>query len=242
MVGVSGAAVGSFLGVVIDRLPRGESLVYPRSRCPQCGRVLKACDLIPLLSYLVTLGHCRYCGTRIPALYPALEVGCAVGFMATWYSSDGRGLWLARVTLLILLVTLALIDLRSGMLPDSLTLGGLLFAVVFGAAGWTLPLASALLGAVVGGGVVLAIIGLSRGGMGVGDAKMLAMIGAFLGPWGALGTLAWASVLGSLVGLALLVSGRATRKTKLPFAPFLAAGAVLAEATVPLWLRLVGLG
>lgn len=241
-VGLLGAAVGSFLGVVVDRLPRRASIVRPRSHCPHCGHVLGVFDLLPVVSYLLTRGRCRYCRARISALYPVVETLCAVGFVAVWYTSGGVGPWLAKATLLALLVALALTDLRSGLLPDRLTLSGLLAAVAFAAAGWTLSLRLALLGAMVGGGAILAIVVISRGGMGLGDAKMLAMIGAFLGPWGALGTLLWASFVGSVVGVGLLLTGRATRKTKLPFGPFLAVGAVLAELTVPLWLRFMGLG
>ncbi|MBE3597308.1 MAG: prepilin peptidase [Limnochordaceae bacterium] len=241
-VAAVGMAVGSFVSAAVYRLTRGITVVRGRSRCPHCQHVLGAADLVPLVSYVWSRGRCRYCGLRISPMYPVLEAACASGFVLLWLASATPAMWVVRATLFTLLVALVLTDLQAGTLPDALTVTGLMLATGFAAAGWSVGLSQALVGAAVGAATILVIVWASRGGMGLGDAKMLAMIGAFLGPWGALGTLVWGSFLGSVVGVGLLLTGRATRKTKLPFGPFLAAGALLAQWTVPLWLRFVGLG
>lgn len=164
-----------------------------------------------------------------------------MGFVLLWITSPTAGAWIVRTSLFALVVALALTDLRAGTLPDAITITGSVLAIGYAAAGWSIDLQRALLGAGIGAATILAIAWVSRGGMGLGDAKMLAMIGAFLGPWGALGTLVWGSVLGSLVGAGLLLTGRATRKTRVPFGPFLAAGAALAHWTLAAWGPWLGL-
>jgi leader peptidase (prepilin peptidase)/N-methyltransferase len=224
-----GLVVGSYLNVVIHRLPRGISTVLPRSRCPSCGAAVAARDNVPVLSYLVLRGRCRHCRAPISPRYPLVEAATGSLFLASYLQF---GLTLAAAAGALygsLLIALAMIDAEHLLLPDRITLPGI--ALGLGLSHW-LPwsgLPAALLGAALGGAVLLGLWGgwlLLRGeeGMGLGDVKMLAMIGAFLGWRGMLVALFVAALAGSAVGLALLASGRGGLKTRLPFGTFLALG------------------
>ena len=236
-----GLAAGSFVNVLIHRVPRGQSVVNPPSACPHCGRRLAPRDLIPLVSFVRTRGRCRYCGAPISWQYPLVEAGCAAGFAALWLALRRPGSWAAYATLMALLVALAAIDLRHRTLPNRLTVAGLASGLLFAAAGWTVGLGNAVAGAAVGGLALVALAVASRGGVGMGDAKLLAMIGAYLGPWGALGTLVWASLAGTLVGAGLVLARRVGLRQPVPFGPFLALGTLLSALTVPAWLARMGL-
>lgn len=226
---LAGLIVGSYLNVVVHRLPRGLSTVRPRSRCPACGAGIGARDNLPVVSWLLLRGRCRHCGTLIGWRYPVVELGTAALFVAC-LERFGLTLEAAVAALLgCLLLALAMIDAEHYLLPDRLTLPG----IVVGLAvqpwiDWG-GLVAAALGAALGGGLLLALWGLwllMRGeeGMGLGDAKMLAMIGAFLGWKGVLVTLFVASLVGSAVGLGLIAFGRGGMKSQLPFGVFLALG------------------
>jgi leader peptidase (prepilin peptidase)/N-methyltransferase len=230
---LAGLIVGSYLNVVVHRLPRGLSTVRPRSRCPACGAGIGALDNLPVVSWLLLRGRCRHCGTLIGWRYPAVELGTAALFVAC-LERFGPTLAAAVAALLgCLLLALAMIDAEHYLLPDRLTLPG----IVVGLAvqpwiDWGGLLAAAF-GAALGGGLLLALWGawlLLRGeeGMGLGDAKMLAMIGAFLGWKGVLVTLFVASLVGSAVGLGLIALGRGGMKSRLPFGVFLAVGGAVA--------------
>ena len=242
-----GLAAGSFLNVLIHRLPRGESVVRPGSRCPACGHPLAPADLVPLLSWAALRGRCRYCAAPIPLRYPVVEAAAALLYLALYLKFGWRGALVPYAVLVSLLLALSSIDLGHQLLPDALTLPGLGLGLGFGlwatlarAAGRPSPfgvypgqlpylfdplsLSAGLVGAAVGGGVILLIIFLSREGMGYGDAKLLAMIGAFTGWRGALGSLFLGAIAGSVVGLFLLATGRKGRKDPIPFGPFLAFG------------------
>jgi leader peptidase (prepilin peptidase)/N-methyltransferase len=230
---VLGLIVGSYLNVVVHRLPRGISTVLPRSRCPQCGAAIRARDNLPLVSYLFLGGRCRDCGAPISWRYPAIEaltsalfVACALTFGLTLAA-------LAAALFCCLLVVLAAIDLEHLMLPDRITLPGIVAGVALqpwiGWAGWR----GALLGAALGGGVLLGLYGAwylvrREEGLGLGDVKMLAMVGAFLGWRGVVVTLFVGSLAGAAAGLLLIRSGRGDRKSKLPLGTFLALGGVVA--------------
>ncbi len=228
-----GLIVGSYLNVVIHRLPRGISTVLPRSRCPACGAAIRARDNLPLLSFVLLGGRCRDCGAPIPWRYPAIEaltaalfVGCALRFGPTRHA-------VAAALFCSLLVALGAIDAEHLLLPDRITLPGIVAGVALqpwlGWVGWR----GALLGAALGGGVLLALYGLwyllrREEGLGLGDVKMLAMVGAFLGWRGVLVTLFFGALAGAVAGLALIRSGRGDRKSKLPLGTFLAFGGVVA--------------
>ena len=227
-----GLAVGSFLNVCIYRLPRRESIVTPPSRCPACGRLVRWYDNVPVIGYLLLRGRCRDCGERISVRYVIVELAVAMLFVLHYQEVGWQPLLLSRLVFASLLVVLFAIDLEHHVLPNAITLPGILVGLSFsviGPPGWT----AALIGAVAGGGVLFLIAETYyrvRGeeGLGMGDVKMLAMIGAFLGWQHMLLTLILASVLGSLVGVALLVTGRGGLKYALPFGTFLAVGALTA--------------
>jgi leader peptidase (prepilin peptidase)/N-methyltransferase len=228
-----GLIVGSYLNVVIHRLPNEQSTVTPRSRCPRCGAPIRARDNLPLVSWLLLRGRCRDCGAPISFRYPLVEAITAVLFAcAVWRFGPTTSAIVAAV-FSAMLVALAGIDLEHFLLPDRITLPGIalgLFVQPFVEWGSWL---SALRGALVGAGVLLAISGLWKlwknvDGMGLGDVKMLAMIGAFLGLAGVLVTLVAASFAGAAVGVALLARGAIGMQGRLPFGFFLALGGLVA--------------
>ena len=235
-----GLVVGSYLNVVVHRLPRGLSTVLPRSRCPGCGAPILWYDNVPLVSWLLLAGRCRRCGDAIAWRYPVLEALTAALFVAAAERFGWSWETPVAALLLSLLIALAAIDVEHLLLPDRLTLPGIAVGLaVQPLVGWG-GFVAALAGAALGGGILLALWGgwyLLRGeeGMGLGDVKMLAMIGAFLGWQGVVVALFSATLLGSLVGLGLMVGGRGGMKSQLPFGLFLSLGGALALFAGP-WL------
>ncbi len=232
-----GAVVGSFLNVVIHRLPRRQSLLWPGSYCPACRAALRPWDLVPVLSYLALRGRCRYCGSPVGWRYPAVEVLTGLAY-ALVYQRLGWGWELPGAFVLVGVVTAAaFIDLEHGIIPNRLVLAGAGAGVLL--FWWPTPLrlADGLLGAATTGGLFLAVALAYPGGMGGGDVKLAALVGFYLG-W-RLGLLAMvlAVVLGGAVGLALVAWRVKGRKDPIPFGPFLAAGAVLALAWGPDLIR-----
>jgi len=222
-----GLAVGSFLNVCIHRIPRKESIVYPASHCPACGHSIRAYDNIPLFSYLLLRGRCRYCGSQITYRYPVVEAAGGLGF-ALLIGRFGLGLpTLLYLLFYSVLLVLAFIDLEHQILPDVITLPGIplgLFLGLFLPQGRLLSSAAGLL---LGGGLFYLVAFLSRGGMGGGDIKLAAMIGSFLGWRQLLLTIFLATLSGSVVGILLLALKLKARKDPIPFGPFLSLGAFL---------------
>lgn len=222
---IFGLVFGSFYNVVVYRLPKGLSLVKPGSSCPNCGHHLSPRELIPVLSYLFQKGRCRACGEPIAWRYSIVELGTGLGFaFIAFQSSTWIELFVGLVFFSLLLV-LAFIDLDHKLLPNVLTLPGLVLGLVFALLGWNLSFWSSVLGALVGFLVMFVIALISRGGMGMGDAKLMAMIGAFLGWKNVFFVLFWASVLGSMGGILFLYFTKQDRKTPIPFGPCLAVAA-----------------
>ncbi|MBW6503895.1 prepilin peptidase [bacterium] len=225
-----GACIGSFLNVVIYRLPRGESVVSPRSRCPGCGREIRASENIPIASFLLLRGRCAGCGGAITWRYPAVELLTAAGFAAI-FLLDGPGFQLLRDLLFFsLLVPIAFIDIDHRIIPDELSLGGLSAGILLSllpGGDWKGSVAGALLG----GGILYATALLYekiRGveGMGGGDIKLLAMIGAFVGWRGTVATLFFGAFLGAAGGLLAMRKGGEGLKTAIPFGPYLCVAAL----------------
>jgi len=225
-----GLVIGSFLNVCIYRLPRDQSIVWPASRCTSCGREISWFENVPVLSYAILRGRCRTCGDRISLMYPLVEVVTAGVFVAV---AAAFGLsWLLPIRLLFgcAMIVLLVIDLQHQILPNEITLPGIvvgLAASLIAEPGWR----DALIGALAGGGLLsLVAWGYERirhqEGLGFGDVKMLAMIGAFLGWKLMLLTLVGASLLGSLTAGVLMLAGRADSQSKLPLGTFLAIAAV----------------
>ena len=226
---VMGAIFGSFLNVVAYRLPRGESLSRPRSRCPGCQTPIRPYDNVPVLSWLVLRGRCRTCGVSISARYPLVEAGtallCALVVVARGFDQDA----LLGLVLVLLLVPITLIDLDHRIIPNKLVLLGAVTAPAILLAVSPEDLPEHLIAAVAAGGFfLLAALAYPRG-MGMGDVKLAAVLGLFLGT--AVGSAIFIALLsGTLVGIAVIARKGATegRKTAVPFGPFLALGAVCA--------------
>jgi leader peptidase (prepilin peptidase)/N-methyltransferase len=228
-----GAVVGSFLNVCIHRLPIGESVVFPASHCPQCQQQIQPYDNIPILSYLVLRGRCRRCAARISVRYPFVEALTGFGAMAAVCALGLTAHALLAFAFLCALIVITFVDVDYQIIPDAISLPGIgvgfAAALVLGSPSWTASLAGILLGGGLLWGVAEAYHWLTgREGMGGGDIKLLAMIGAFLG-WQAVPvTLMIASLAGTAVGVTLMLMQRRDSRTAIPFGPFLAVGATCA--------------
>jgi leader peptidase (prepilin peptidase) / N-methyltransferase len=225
---IVGAVIGSFLNVVIFRLPARESVVAPRSRCRACGTPLQWFDNIPMISFVALQARCRACDAPISWRYPIVELATAGLFaLAAWGTTSPADLVIGWV-FLAALVAITGIDLDHQIIPDRITLPGIAVGFLSSFLGTRVSWVESLLGIVAGGGILFAVIMLSGGGMGGGDMKLGAMMGAFLGYKLALLALFSAVLLGGIVALALLSTGIRKRKDPIPFGPFLAIGSVLA--------------
>lgn len=227
--GVLGAIVGSFLNVVAYRLPRHESVIMPRSRCPSCGAPVKPYDNIPIISYLLLRGHCRSCHAPISPRYPLVEgmtAACCVGAVLAHDTAAGVVL---SVTLILLVVPAALIDFEYRIIPNSITGPGAVLALVLGTALDPAGEPARLIAGVAAGGFLLLAALARPGGMGMGDVKLAAMMGLFLGSAVAVALLV-ALLSGVLVGAVIIArkGAREGRRTAVPFGPFLALGALVA--------------
>jgi len=217
-----GLAAGSFTNVVVYRLPRGKSIIWPKSHCPACGCSLAARDMVPLLSYMMLRGRCRCCRKYISLRYPLIEVLGGLSFLLIYRHTGSGAAVLAGWIMSIFLIAAAFIDIDHGIIPDKLTMSGLLAAVLLSPL--TIAPLSAAAGVVFFGGVLWMAGVLSRGGMGGGDVKLAMVIGAFCGmPQGVAAFIISAS-LGGLWGLLLIMSRQGNRKTPIKFGPFLAVG------------------
>ncbi len=231
-LGVLGLVIGSFLNVCIYRLPRRESLNWPGSHCTSCNRALAWWENVPVASWVALRGRCRGCADPISAMYPIVEITTGAVFVAAYLLFGLTPLLAARLLFACAMIVLFAIDLRHRILPNAITLPGVVVGLLLSLAlppGWL----ASLIGVLAGGGVLFALgeaYYRLRGieGLGMGDVKMLAMIGAFLGWRLMLVTLILASFAGSFVGVAMMASGKGTMQAALPFGTFLAVGALVA--------------
>jgi leader peptidase (prepilin peptidase) / N-methyltransferase len=226
---VLGAVLGSFATAVAHRLPRGENWVSDRSRCPECGAEIRARDNVPLVSWLILRGRCRDCGTPISARYPLAELTLGVLFAATYLILEDEEWWMIALGLVLCLVLLVitLTDLERRIIPNKVVLAGAVAAVVLVAIGDPDSLVENGAAAVIAGGVMFLVALAYPRGMGMGDAKLVAMMGLFLGRAVAPATLI-GFLLGALVGMFMIARyGAAARKQAIPFGPFLALGGVI---------------
>lgn len=235
LCGVLGLVIGSFLNVVIWRVPRGESVVRPASHCPSCGRPIRARDNVPVLSWLMLRGRCRDCGARISVRYPLVEILTAALFVVMALRFEADWVLPAYLYLAAVGVALALIDLDVRRLPNALTLpsygiaGALLGVAAFAGAG-SAPFVRALLGMAALFGFYFLLVLVYPSGMGFGDVKLAGVLGLYLGwlGWGAVVVGAFSGfLLGALVGVGLMLFRGAGRKAKIPFGPFMLLGALI---------------
>jgi leader peptidase (prepilin peptidase)/N-methyltransferase len=226
---VGGMVTGSFVGVVAHRLPRGRSIVGPRSVCDSCGTQIAAYDNVPVVSWLLLRGRCRTCHARIPARYPLVELAVGVAFAATAIvlRHDPAQLVLG-LAFVAMLVAITLTDLERRIIPNTVLLAGAVVAVALVAATDPASLPErGIAAAAAGGGLLLIALAYPRG-MGMGDVKLAAVMGLYLGAAVAPAILI-AVLAGTLVGLAVMFSQEsADRKLAVPFGPFMAMGGVIA--------------
>jgi leader peptidase (prepilin peptidase)/N-methyltransferase len=232
LAAVGGLCVGSFLNVCIYRLPRRESLAYPASRCAACGTPLRWYHNVPVVSWIALRARCAACRGRISMQYPLIEIVTALVWVLIVSITPAGVILASHLALASALIVLFMIDLEHQILPNVITLPGIAVGFAFSLAGPPGPVDS-LLGILLGGGVLYAIaFGYyalrQEEGMGMGDVKMLAMIGAFLGWRAVLLTLMLASLAGAVIGLALIAWQRGNLRYALPFGTFLSVGALLA--------------
>jgi leader peptidase (prepilin peptidase)/N-methyltransferase len=236
-----GAIIGSFLNVVIHRYPRGESIVFPPSHCGTCNAVVKPYDNVPVLSYLWLLGRCRACRAPFSARYPLVELANALFYLAIFLETGLTAGFVAVAAIVSMTIVLIFIDLEIQILPDAIDLPGIAIGLVIGATHLgalypDLTLSSTLLesvaGAAAGGGILLAIALLYKllrkvEGMGLGDVKMMAMIGAVMGWEAILPILLVASIVGAITGIALATRSEHGMQLALPFGVFLGLAALV---------------
>jgi len=223
-----GSVIGSFLNVCIYRIPRKESIVFPASHCPKCDKNIKPYDNIPVISYIFLRGRCRNCGKKISFLYPLVEFLNAAGYAFIIYKFGFNINGLIYALLYSSLIVVTFIDLEHQIIPDRITLPGIIIGFILGATVLPVGWLNSLIGLFLGGGLFYLVAVISRGGMGGGDIKLIAMIGAFLGWQSALLTIFLGALAGSVVGLFLMAFKGKGRKHPVPFGPFLALGAVAA--------------
>lgn len=222
-----GAIVSSFGSVVAQRLPRGESLIRGRSHCNQCDHVLVARDLLPIVSWLLTRGKCRYCARPLSIRYPLFEAIGGGLWAATYGYTDNWPQFVGYVLFWTFLLIVVQTDLLYKRVPNRLTFPGAAFFLVLSVCtGIQTPL-GALLGAAVNVGVLFLLIVVSRGKMGAGDMKLYASIGAVLGPWLGLTSLVLASFSGSIVGIGLRLAGLIKKREYIAFVPHITVGVII---------------
>ena len=233
VLGLFGLAIGSFLNVCIYRIPLGQSIVHPPSRCTGCGQALRWHHNVPVASWLLLRGRCAFCGAGISARYPAVELLTGVVFALHALVFEPGPLLLVRLAFAAVLIVLAFIDIDHRILPDSMTLTGIplgVLASVWLPPGWR----DSLIGVALGGGILWLIAEAYYRwrhveGMGMGDVKMLAMIGAVLGWRAVIVALVLSSFSGALVGVLMMSRAKDGMRYALPFGTFLSLGALVAS-------------
>ena len=223
---IVGTVMGCFSNVCIYRIPLQLSIVQPGSYCPACKTPLAVLDNIPVLSYIFLRGECRYCLSRISWRYPLVELLSGIFYLLLYIKFD-IPVFIIYTLLVTSLIIITFIDIDHKIIPNVITLPGIPIGLVL--AYFFLPhtIKSALLGLFGGGGLLLLMAVIYPGGMGGGDIKMIAMLGAFLGWEKVFLTIFSGSLIGSIIGIAMIILKKGGRKTKIPFGPYLASGAIL---------------
>ncbi|MCC3143722.1 prepilin peptidase [Halanaerobium sp. Z-7514] len=224
---ITGLIVGSFLNVVIYRLPEEKSIVNPPSHCPHCNNRLKVIDLVPVLSYLMTGGKCRYCGTGISIQYPLIELLTAFFFLAAYLNFALSAELFLILLLLSALIVISMIDYKYMIIPNVITYSGIIIGFISAIIFDHISIFDSILGIFIPALILLAVALIFKGGMGMGDVKLVAMLGAFLGYKYSLLSIFIGSLVGSIIGITLMALGIIERKDRVPFGPLICLGAVI---------------
>jgi leader peptidase (prepilin peptidase)/N-methyltransferase len=223
---IFGLIIGSFLNVCIYRIPAGKSIATPPSSCGSCGTRLKPLDLFPIVSWIFLGGKCRYCGESIAIRYPFVELMTGLLFSVVFWQYGMDKVLLPYLTLTAILISITFIDLDHQIIPNKINLfalgGFLVFNIILGYINWT----DSLLGALIGGGFLFLLVIISKGAaMGMGDVKLMAVLGLYLGWTSIILTLLLSFIIGGVFGVLLLVLKIKGRKDAIPFGPWIAIAA-----------------
>ncbi len=232
IAGFLGAVIGSFLNVCIYRIPRSQSIVFPGSHCPNCGAPIAFYDNIPILSYLFLRGKCRHCHAPISPKYPLVEFSNTLLYVLLFYKFGWSYTTLAYVTFSSILIVISFIDLDHKIIPDRLSLPGIVVGFIASFFVKEVDPLQSILGIFIGGGFLFLVAFVyekvaHKEGMGGGDIKLIAMIGAFLGWQGMPFVILSSSLIGALIGIIVIIVFKKDTKFAIPFGPFLSLGAIL---------------
>jgi leader peptidase (prepilin peptidase)/N-methyltransferase len=241
-ISLFGTAIGSFSNVCIYRLPKKLSVITPSSQCPNCGKSISPFDNIPIISFLILRGRCRYCQSPISWQYPIVELITGLIFLSLYSNFHISPQFFIYALLCTSLIIIAFIDLEHKIIPDVITLPGIIIGLTLSLIFPHITLLNSFKGLLLGGGLFYAIAIVSRGGMGGGDIKLIAMVGSFLGWKNVLLTIFIGSFFGSIVGIILIILKKKNRKDMVPFGPFLSLGAIISiffgRDLIYLWLAI----
>ncbi|WKV08968.1 prepilin peptidase [Thermoanaerobacterium sp. CMT5567-10] len=227
LIFIFGTTIGSFLNVVIYRLPRNESIVYPPSHCTKCKSELKPYDLVPVFSYIILKGRCRYCGDKISIRYPIVELTTGLIYFILFIYFGISIKSLSYAFLVSLLIVITFIDIEHKIIPNKIILIGLIAGAIFRVLMFNYGVWDYIVGFFLGGGVLLLISLLSGGGMGGGDIKLMALIGLFIGWKLTISTLFIAVLLGAVGGVLLIALKIKTRRDYIPFGPYISTACII---------------
>jgi leader peptidase (prepilin peptidase)/N-methyltransferase len=229
---VLGTIIGSFVNVCIHRIPQDKSIITPSSHCPRCKTPIRFYDNIPLVSFMILKGRCRKCHVSISLRYPLVEFLMGLFSFMLLLRFGISTLYLIYLTFFAALTLVSFIDLPHRIIPDVISLPGIIIGLVISLLHPQLSIKDSFIGVLLGGGSLYLVASIyhiitKREGMGGGDVKLLAMIGAFIGWKGVLFTILCSSFIGSIVGVALMLISSADSKYAVPFGPFLSLGAII---------------
>ncbi len=229
LITIIGLFVGSFITVCIYRIPKGESILKPQSYCFNCGNHLNPLERIPVMSYLMLWGKCKYCKKRLSFLYPFIELLCGLFFVLIFHRFGFSLAFVEYAVLTSILISITVIDIKTMEIPDGINFFGLIMAVFFIIVRFFLfkeNLLLHVLGFLAGGGIFL-LIALATKAMGGGDIKLMAVLGLWMGLKAILVTTVLSFIIGAIVSIVLLITGKRGRKDFIPFGPFIAVAALL---------------
>ncbi|MGM0472411.1 MAG: prepilin peptidase [Bacillota bacterium] len=240
---IFGLIIGSFLNVVIYRLPQDKSVIFTRSNCPNCQMELGVLDLIPILSFIIMKGRCRYCNTKISYQYPVVELVTGLVFLLLFQQYQLSIELLIYLLLSSLLIVSAVIDFKHQIIPNQITYTGIIVGLIFSVLFNHLSFISAFWGLIIPAGFLFLITIITKGGVGMGDIKLVGMIGTYIGAKSTMMGIFLGSLIGSMIGLLLIGLKVVDWKERVPFGPFLALGnlvmVIKGQVIIRLYLELI---